>query len=201
MAKTDLTAERVRELFHYDQNTGDFTWKKRASQRATQIVIGSKAGHVSDQGYIRIYIGRANYLAHRLAWYYTHGYMPKVIDHINGIRTDNRISNLRPATHALNMQNRIPTRGGKSVIGVTRTPSNMYVARIYATLCGNHMPLYLGTYTTETEAQSVYRAAKELLHPGSMRGRDPTVSQGFNVADMPISMARHSDKLCATLVE
>ena len=84
MAKRDLTPEQIKELLSYDPETGDFTWIKKLSGRANQIVVGSKAGNISDQGYIRIYIGRANYRAHRLAWFFVHGEMPPIIDHING---------------------------------------------------------------------------------------------------------------------
>lgn len=105
-----LTANRVRELLDYDAATGQFTWLVTASRVAT---AGSRAGSMDRNGYIRISLDGRRYLAHRLAWLMTHGEWPRgQIDHINGVRNDNRIANLRDVSACENQQNRHRAQGG-----------------------------------------------------------------------------------------
>ena len=99
----ELTQENLMSILDYDPLTGLFKWNKESSKR---LVKGAIAGTL-DNGYIMIGINRKQYRAHRLAWLYIYGYMPeKQIDHINGVKTDNRIENLRLATHGQNCANR-----------------------------------------------------------------------------------------------
>jgi len=84
---------RCEELLSYDPYTGVFTRKiTRGSASA-----GSVAGHVRRDGYMQICIDGKDHLSHHLAFLVTYGYLPEVLDHVNGLRTDNRIANLRPA--------------------------------------------------------------------------------------------------------
>ena len=88
---TMITQSKLKELVNYDQDTGIFTWKKRTSNR---IKIGDIIGNLHNCGYIEMGVNGKRYLAHRLAWLYVYGYMPKLIDHINTNKQDNRICNL-----------------------------------------------------------------------------------------------------------
>jgi hypothetical protein len=99
---TMITQSKLKELLNYDQDTGIFTWKKRTSNR---IKVGNIAGNTHNCGYIEMCIEGKRCLAHRLAWLYIYGYLPKLIDHINGDRQDNKISNLREATYQTNIYN------------------------------------------------------------------------------------------------
>ena len=100
MSKT-LTQNRLKELLHYDPETGIFTW--RVSRRGAKS--GSVAG-VHDNGYIRIKIDYELYLAHRLTFLYMEGYFPEYhVDHKNRIRDDNRWSNLRHVSRQCNQRN------------------------------------------------------------------------------------------------
>ena len=102
MSRLLITAERLRELLHYDAETGVFRWKVRPYR--TSIQSGTVAGMIYA-GYRRIRVDGQMYQAHRLAWFYIHGHWPvNLIDHKNTIRDDNRLSNLREATRAENVQ-------------------------------------------------------------------------------------------------
>ena len=95
MSKYLITISELIAQLNYEPETGIFTWKK-AKRGHTKA--GAKAGTIRPNGYINITINRKPYYAHRLAWFYTTGQWPTHhIDHINGVRDDNRIENLREA--------------------------------------------------------------------------------------------------------
>jgi len=100
-----LTQDELKKILHYDPATGIFTWRERTSIR---VIPGMRAGYDrGGRGYIWIKVGGRHYPAHRLAWFYVHGRWPThEIDHINAVRDDNRITNLREATRRQNHQNR-----------------------------------------------------------------------------------------------
>lgn len=96
-----ITAPQLRELVHYDPETGDFT----ALVKRHSCYVGKKLGHV-DGGYVKINLCGKTYKAHRLAWLYVNGAFPdEDIDHVNGTRSDNRWANLREASRGQNMMN------------------------------------------------------------------------------------------------
>jgi len=102
MATRTLTQDRLKQLLRYDPNTGIFVWRIALSCVAAE----TSAGTQDPKGYVRISVDRRIYAAHRLAWLYAHGAWPVAeIDHINRIRNDNRIGNLREADRSLNCHN------------------------------------------------------------------------------------------------
>lgn len=155
-----LTAERVRELMDYDPQTGEFTWKVTSGKARK----GAKAGSVGVWGYLLICLRGRPWPAHRLAWLHVHGEWPKgQIDHINGVRTDNRLANLRDVSQSVNMQNqrKATKRSSTGILGV-------YVAGpgFMVRLQKNRKMHYIGFFMSKEEAEEAYVQAKRKLHEG-----------------------------------
>lgn len=89
--RDELTAGRLRELLHYNPETGTFTWIAR-SAHGSHIRIGAIAGSSpNSNGYLQIRADGRTYKAHRLAWLYVNGEWPRAdIDHKNGVRACDR---------------------------------------------------------------------------------------------------------------
>jgi hypothetical protein len=111
------TADEVRSVLDYDPNTGWVTWKRRSGvpQTWNTRFAGRRAGGVSSvTGYRLICINWRQYYAHRIAWLIHYGAWPSgEIDHKNGDRDDNSLSNLRECSRGENAQN-LPARPGSS---------------------------------------------------------------------------------------
>ncbi len=156
-----LTQARLKELLHYDPETGVFTWLVRTS---TCIRVGDIAGYRDGDGYLRIGICGGQYRAHRLAWLYMTGKWPiDQIDHKNAVKNDNRWKNLREATCAINNQNkRKALRNNRTgFLGVSRNGKG-FIAQIKI----NEKRRNLGTYPTPELAHEAYLKAKRELHAG-----------------------------------
>lgn len=163
MSKVDLTAQRLRELLHYDPETGVFTWR---ISRGPKAPTGAIAGGIHKaRGYWRIRLDDDLYYGHQLAWLHVHGEWPAhSIDHLDGNRTNNRIVNLRDVSNRINSQNRrraTPnTRSG--FLGVAPNGSG-WMALIKC----NGKTNYLGTFRKAEDAHAAYVEAKRALHAGN----------------------------------
>lgn len=151
-----ITQEQLKANFVYDKETGKF-------QRKTKQGLVLK-GFYGIQRYGFICLNSTSYLCHRMAWLYVYGYMPDChIDHINGLKGDNRISNLRLVEHLQNNQNiSKPTKASKSKIrGVWFDKArNKWSAQITV----NYKKISLGRYKTADEATVAYLEAKKKYH-------------------------------------
>jgi hypothetical protein len=98
--------EMIPKFLDYNKDTGVFTWKAKSSPKANRAVIGSVAGAKDSKGYLNIKLFGWRFKAHRLAYLLEHGSIAgKLVDHVNGIKDDNRIENLRLATDSQNQWN------------------------------------------------------------------------------------------------
>lgn len=156
-------------LFDYDEKTGSLYWKVPAGNN--RIKAGSLAGTINSTGYLRVMYKRKSYQAHLLVWLLHHGKFPaKHIDHINGIRSDNRIENLRECTVSENMQN-MPSKGiGRSGLrGVYQQAGREKWA---AAITVNGVKKWLGHYETKEAAFNAYLNAKKQHHTFSPAPRN-----------------------------
>ena len=154
--------DTIKHWVIYDPDTGVFYWKKKPSRR---VMAGSVAGSLSrDLGYISMMLHKQSYLAHRMAFVYMNGRLPiGLVDHINGIRSDNRWINLREATNSINQQNKkqANTNSTTGSLGVTKSGKG------FRAIVGfNNKNYYSPNYNTLVEASAAYFAMKKLLHKG-----------------------------------
>lgn len=150
----DITVEFLTSEFSYNPDTGEFKrLKARGKWKANEI-----AGSVSKStGYITLSIRKKLYLAHRLAWLYMYGAWPlHTIDHINGCKTDNRISNLRDVEHCENMRNRgAQSNNTSGASGVTwKKDCNRWYARAFK----NGREIQLGRFHSRLDAINARKA-------------------------------------------
>lgn len=157
-----LTAKRCREAFYYDGQRGVLIARIRTSQRTP---VGTTMGSDNGKGYLRIRLDGVTYRAHRLVWLWVHGEWPTgEIDHINGVRHDNGIENLRVVDRALNNQNlKRAQRNNRSsgLLGAYR-----HGKKWQAQITFGGVSTTLGTFDTAEEAHAAYLEAKRLHHPG-----------------------------------
>lgn len=162
-----LTQAKLKEVLHYDPETGDFTW---VTSPANCIKAGDKAGSKDSYGYHKIALGGKTYKAHRLAWLYTNGEFPEdAIDHINGVRDDNRLVNLRAVTTRENQQNQkkfIHNTSGTTGVHWHKG-AQKWVARIFT----NGKRIHLGSFEALALAIEARKAADRLynFHPNHGR--------------------------------
>jgi hypothetical protein len=158
MAKTNLTAERLRELLSYDPETGIFTRLTSGSSFSAGDVAGGCRG-----GYIQIRVDGVKYSAHRLAWLYVFGEHPtNEIDHIDGDGINNKITNLRGATHSENQQNKTAFENSSS--GLVGVSWHKRSKKWYASIGYNGSRKFLGSYKERERAYAAYLEAKAIFH-------------------------------------
>jgi len=147
--------EMAKEYLRYNPKNGKFYWIKSTNNRST---IGDEAGNVNkSSGYVFLGVNSRRFLAHRLAYYMAYGKVPRMVDHINRKRADNRIKNLREITDFASNVNKKPHRKAKSGL----RGAYMYNDRrkkpykAQARLPSGKIK-FLGAFFTAAEAQAAY---------------------------------------------
>lgn len=156
-----VSLDRIKQALSYCPDTGHFIWL--VSRKGTKG-IGSVAGSINSHGYVDIQVLGLRIFGHRLALWYSTGTFPsEQVDHLNGIRSDNRIANLREASAAENKQNvKAARRHNKTgLLGVSFSkPMKKFQARIRV----NNVVHRLGYFDSAEDAHQAYLAAKRSLH-------------------------------------
>ena len=158
-----MNLERLNSLLDYNKDTGLFTWKlNRRGYRG--IKMGDIAGTIGKHGHIYITVDGKRNLAHRVAWSIVKGLIEDSIevDHINGVASDNRISNLRLATHKQNQENRgVHKKNTSGFRGVSfDSGRSCWVAKI----CHNKKQINLGRFSTAEDANDAAVLARKKMY-------------------------------------
>lgn len=161
MSKQILTQEYLRSLFDYDPETGVFT---RLKCTANRHKLGEVVGYSGARGYRQAMAGGKKYMVHHLVWMWVYGRLPSGdIDHINRIRHDNRIANLREVSRSENNHNAGLSRANWS--GFTGAAWDKSRSQWLASIRAAGKQHYLGRFNTPQEASAAYLAAKAVYHP------------------------------------
>lgn len=123
-----ITYAELHNLFEYKD--GFLFRKKSAGNRKANDKVGS----YNDEGYLQTKINKKYYKVHRLIFLMHYGYLPELVDHINGIKNDNKIENLRPATkyeNRLNSTKKIINKSGYKNVSWNKA-KNKWVVSIEA---------------------------------------------------------------------
>jgi len=146
----------MRDLFSYDPETGELRWK--VGGRGWRA--GDVAGSITWNGYISVTVGGRQHMAHRVIWFIVHGYWPREIDHVNQIKSDNRIANLRECTRSQNRMNRtLATRTSQTGRRGVFLHRGKYAAQIRV----NGKFIHLGTFDDPEFAQLVRDSMAERM--------------------------------------
>jgi len=154
------TADRIRELFDYDRDTGFFY---RKSSKHCPWLVGKRSGSVTKKGYRLLHIDGVYYLEHRIAWLLCNGPIPEgfSVDHIDSNKANNAIGNLRLATECENCYHRPRKSDNKTGLkGVYKRENGKFRAAITI----NKKRTSLGTFATKEEAYAAYCEAAIRLH-------------------------------------
>ncbi|WP_296222691.1 HNH endonuclease [uncultured Sphingomonas sp.] len=174
-----ISADDVRELLDYDEKTGKLFWRERdfswfsddgVAKRWNSKNAGKEAlGSLNSKGYLNGAILSVSYKAHRIVWLHQTGQWPDEIDHVNGIKTDNRMENLRDVDRAGNLKN-MP-RQSNNTSGATGVKWSEYMGKWRAVINVNRARVHLGYFSDFSDAVGARKAAEREIgfHPNHGR--------------------------------
>lgn len=159
-----ITAERLRELLHYEPETGVFTRRVKTGRcRAGEVATGTL-----NHGYILMSVDRTFRAAHRLAWLWMTGEWPTLdIDHIDGNRTNNAWRNLRHVDRSTNLENQRTAKSHNKSTGLLGAYHSPTAGRFVSRIQVRGKNINLGSFGTAQEAHEAYLSAKRQLHAGN----------------------------------
>lgn len=143
-----LTRDFVNEMYEY--NDGKLMHKR----------LGHQLGGPDTKGYLQCRVKSKLHSVHRIIFLMHHGYLPKIVDHIDGDKQNNRIENLRASDDSKNQWNRKAQANKTGVKGVGITPSGSFTASLKAS--GKNQ--WVGTYKTLEAAVEALQAVRTVLH-------------------------------------
>jgi HNH endonuclease/AP2 domain len=151
-----MNIDVLKSLLRYDPETGLIYWIAKGKGKIKK----KAAGTLLHSGYLGICIGLKRWQAHRIAWALHHGDWPKdQVDHINGVKIDNRACNLREATNSQNGKNLKLSKANKTGIAGVCWNKKHQSYRAYIKV--EHKAMYLGTYKNLDDAAKARRNAED----------------------------------------
>lgn len=162
-----LTQKELKEVFSYNSDNGLFT---RILKTSSSCEVGDIAKCHDGDGYLVLRINARLYRCHRLAWLYVHGSFPKEsIDHINGIRDDNRLPNLRDVSAKDNQKNmKLNSKNTTGISGVWWHSQNKNWC---ADIGSRDSKVRLGSHASFFEACCARKSAEVKLNYHENHGR------------------------------
>lgn len=146
----------------FDYKDGQIIAKSNSKSRKYGDVVGS----LNSNGYLVASVKSKIYRVHRLIFMWHYGFMPEQVDHINGIRSDNRIENLRQVTATQNNQN----RKAMSKSGFKGVHWHKQSKKWVASICINRKSVHLGSFINKKDAAQVATEARSKLHGEFAKG-------------------------------
>jgi hypothetical protein len=155
-----LTAELLNELFVYFPETGKLVARHTMGTGRAYHKVGEEVGTLNPNGYRQVTIGRRKNSTHRLIWFLVTGKWPDhEIDHLNGVKDDNRWDNLRDITHRENVCNKRMYSNNES--GCTGVSWHKGDNRWQASIRQNGKLRYIGCFDSLEEAIKARQQAQE----------------------------------------
>lgn len=162
-ARMQPSIDRLKELLSYDEASGQLAW---LVPRGVNVKAGDVAG-TDHQGYVRVKVDGRLLLAHRIAWALSYGCWPdEEIDHIDGVKSNNRITNLRLVSREANMQNQRVAPASNRSCGLIGATWLKRIGRWGSQICVAGRKRHLGVFDTAEAAHAAYVEAKRQLHEG-----------------------------------
>lgn len=161
----------LKELVSYNQETGVFTWNSRPrkhfeTDRDHKIWnskhSGSEILNPDKKGYLYLNLKGKRYPLHALAWLYAHGVYKSMLDHKNGIVSDNRLVNLRPSTHKQNVRNQKLKRSNTS--GFKGVSFSKQKGKWRSQIRTDSGRVHLGFFSSKVKAAKAYDNAAVKFH-------------------------------------
>ncbi len=156
--------EEILYYFEYNRERGVLIWKNHWDATARTRFTGRVAGTLKKEGYLEVKINWKLYKVHRLIWQLEHGFEAEQIDHIDGNKSNNKISNLRNVTNRQNCQNYTIHRKGKLVGCTWDKTRNRWKAQVKL----NGKTKFLGRFDTEEQANLCYLSKLKELNIESL---------------------------------
>lgn len=156
-----IQPERISKMFRYDPETGDIWWIESGKGKIKK----KPAGTVVSNGYKAVMIDGDRYYCHRIAWVLTHGLWPEdQLDHINGVKTDNRLVNLRPATNLQNGRNfKVKANNTSGTTGIVWCNQTK---KWRALIKNNGKTIHLGRFVDKVDAINARKSAESSYWDG-----------------------------------
>ncbi len=189
------SVDYLRACFAYDPETGVLTWRERPREHfkndgawryCNNRLAGRSAGSITSEGYVSIHVAGCRYQAHRIAWLIHYGKAPKdQIDHVDQVKSNNALCNLREATNTDNQKNTpLHKNSFSGTTGVTwYRPTRKWLA----TIKSNGKRIHLGYFSNKKDAEAARLAAEGRLGFSRLHGqprpaqREPSRSERSGV--------------------